>query len=191
MSIVRSVAANSAVRDTAADGGAPQRRRVIHVNSLRPVDMLEGGLRHGLFVTETESRSVDAPQIIPRSTNPTDDCTFHRILVWTALCAHVALYATSSPYLTNQRPISRDTITGPGRETPPSRPPGSQVSPFKVTNARATGPALSPDFIHRMATKRLGTATVRERTRAARVSERAPDDPLSAGLDTAWKKSAC
>ena len=41
-----------------------------------------------------------------------------------------------------------------------------EVSPFKVTDARATVPALPPDFIPRTATKRLGPARVSERFQA-------------------------
>ena len=45
--------------------------------------------------------------------------------------------------------------------------------------------APSPTLVQSTAAQRLGTATVRERTRAARVSKRIPGEPQGAGGDTA------
>ena len=50
---------------------------------------------------------------------------------------------------------------------------------------------VAKHFIQSTAARRRGTATVRERTRAARVSERRPGDPPCAGRDTACTGSAC
>jgi hypothetical protein len=62
-----------------------------------------------------------------------------------------------------------------------------QVQAFQGHLCSGNRASFAWNFMRRSTTKRLGTATVRERTRAATVRERTPGDPPSTGQDAAWK----